>query len=336
MEFDVTEQPLQTSPPILSKLSRTEKFMYPNSIIVGATKAGTTSLFRYLADHPDVCVSSEKEINFFFRYRNNVNEQTLKKYESFFGHCPSSSKVQLEASPVYLSGGKWIAEQIQQIMPDSKIVFILREPVGRYVSHIKFWMAKTRNIPEGFGISEAIAQGLSEEFVLGEREKDTTWEQRATQLVRAGCYARSLAGYLEVIPPEQISVVFFEDLAKRPKEFTQSVCEFLGIDGSLYDDYPFTIENKTRIVKFKGLHQFTIGVNNKLQPILNRIPALRKAIRSMYFMLNRETKNNRIEFSKEELAPLADFYNKENKDLKALLSQTYPDLALPDWLKAAG
>ena len=58
--------------------------MLPNVIIGGTQKAGTTSLFRYLADHPSVCPSSIKEVDFFLKYNDEIDMGAVKEYESFF------------------------------------------------------------------------------------------------------------------------------------------------------------------------------------------------------------------------------------------------------------
>ena len=76
--------------------------MLPNIIIGGAQKAGTTSLFRYLSAHPFVCPSKIKEIHFFLKHKNVVNDESIKEYESFFSLCTLNQLIRVEASPLYL------------------------------------------------------------------------------------------------------------------------------------------------------------------------------------------------------------------------------------------
>ncbi|MEW6715877.1 MAG: hypothetical protein AB1345_00005, partial [Chloroflexota bacterium] len=95
--------PLSSNPDYIS--SEDEKRFL---IIAGTTRAGTTSLFKYLSDHPDVCAASVKETGFFLdadypnppptKYRA---EDGLSRYESYFSSCPEKP-VRLEATPGYL------------------------------------------------------------------------------------------------------------------------------------------------------------------------------------------------------------------------------------------
>ena len=70
--------------------------MLPNVIIAGTQKAGTTSLFRYLAGHPAVCHSSTKEVDFFLRHRGEIEDGVIKNYESFFPVVPQANRSALK------------------------------------------------------------------------------------------------------------------------------------------------------------------------------------------------------------------------------------------------
>ncbi|MHA1988690.1 MAG: hypothetical protein ACW98D_18860, partial [Promethearchaeota archaeon] len=86
--------------------------MLPNFIIGGVQKAGTTSLFRYLSDHPSICASSKKEVDLFVKHLDAKSVISLEAYKEFFSHCSNSNLMRLEASPSYLMNAKKIAENI--------------------------------------------------------------------------------------------------------------------------------------------------------------------------------------------------------------------------------
>ena len=123
-------------------------------IIGGATKAGTTSLYFYLADHPEICASNLKETRFFLdaeyplpaKYRL---EDGLDKYEKYFNHCQKQS-LRLEATPDYLYSPD-TPQKIKHSLPNVKMFFILREPIDRLTSWYRFAkvnnssIARTRN-----------------------------------------------------------------------------------------------------------------------------------------------------------------------------------------------
>lgn len=306
---------------------------YPNLLICGAVKAGTTSVFRYLAAHPEVCASSKKELNIFHANGGHLDKNTLNHYQSFFQHCADPGLMRLEASPAYFIGGDRIATKIDELMPDAKLIFILREPLGRYVSHFTYWTAKTDKVPPGVGISEFLAVGLDVELGNEKRSNIHDWSPKATRMIRSGRYEKYLSSYLNIISKDRICVVFYEDLACDPTSFMRQICDFAGIDADFYATFAFTVENKTRFVRFRRLHNLSVNINDKLEPFFNRFPLLRKGLRAIYYRMNPATKERDNIVDGADLSMLADFYKYENIKLRELLVETYPDLALPSWLQ---
>ena len=107
--------------------------MNPNLFIAGVPKAGTTSLFHYLALHPDVFPSSRKEPGFFHPFKIKDMDSNLEAYKKFFvGY--SGQKYAMEATPGYFYGGKESATAIDNYSPESKIIIVLSNPVERLFS----------------------------------------------------------------------------------------------------------------------------------------------------------------------------------------------------------
>lgn len=105
------------------------------ALIIGAMKCGTTSLFQYLAQHPQVAPSSPKEIRFF-----SLNENWQKGfnwYQTRWQWDPSRHQVALEASPSYaaLPRRPNVAERIAQVRADFRFIYLLRDPIERIESH---------------------------------------------------------------------------------------------------------------------------------------------------------------------------------------------------------
>ena len=115
--------------------------MLPNFIIVGAPKAGTTSIYRYLSKHPEVFMSSPKEINYFSidqiesqnLYYNYFKVKSLIEYEKLFDGVTNETAIG-EGSVSYLFY-KETPAKIKNIIPDVKIIILLREPISRAFSH---------------------------------------------------------------------------------------------------------------------------------------------------------------------------------------------------------
>lgn len=107
--------------------------MLPNFILCGAQKAGTTTLFNYLDQHPDICTPRGKEVHFFdWDSRYNMG---LNWYETQFDNC-DNNKVIGEASPYYMFLPK-VPKRIKKDLEDVKLIFILRDPIDRAYSH--YW-----------------------------------------------------------------------------------------------------------------------------------------------------------------------------------------------------
>ncbi len=106
--------------------------MLPNLVLIGAMKSGTTSLHYYLGLHPEISMSKPKEIDF-FSIDNNW-KKGIKWYESHFN---KSTKVRGEASTSYTKHPEFpnVPERMYSIIPNAKLIYLLRDPVERIISH---------------------------------------------------------------------------------------------------------------------------------------------------------------------------------------------------------
>lgn len=306
---------------------------YPNIIIAGPPKAGTTSVFRYLAAHPDVCVSSIKEIHYFENYLDDINSQTLLNYESYFKHC-SDQSIRVEVSPRYLQGGRPVAEAIYRTIPDVKIVFILREPVERFLSRYVSLMTKTERIPDEYHdlnklVDAALAHEQSEPDPLSPEI-----DEEIIEYLWQGCYTSFVNEYIEIFSKDNVGILFFDELAASPGVFMEKLCKFTSIDHYFYDRYQFAIENKTRVVKFAHLHKIAEKTNRKLERIQNRLPALRRMIKNFYYkLLNPEVKKGGSKLITDYARQrLNEYYLDKNRSLREMILNNYPGIELPAWL----
>lgn len=180
--------------------------MLPNLIIIGGAKCGTTSLYQYLRRHPEIWMSPEKELNFF-----TLNwHRGLDWYERFF---PLPMAVRGEATPRYtefplLPG---VPERMARVVGDAKLIYLVRDPIDRFVSHYTFDRA--------FGywrlpFDQTVAQLESTRFGV------------------KGRYWLQLEQYLEHFPAEQILVVDHHTLLSRRDETMRGIFRFLGVDES--------------------------------------------------------------------------------------------------------
>ena len=212
----------------------------PDFLILGAQKAGTTALYAYLRRHPDITGPSWKEVSFFDRH--------YVRGEGWYrGNFPNTLRARGlvgEASPSYLLH-PLAPERVQALLPDAKLIALVRNPVDRAFSHYQHEVAFGR---EPLSFEDALA--AEDERLRGEDERmrsDPSYFSRAWWMYtyRArGRYAEQLDRWLAVFPREQLLVMPSEDLLLEPERAHLRVLEFLGAEPRRLDSYPRVFERE--------------------------------------------------------------------------------------------
>jgi hypothetical protein len=179
----------------------------PSFILAGAPKCGTSSLWSYLRQHPDVFMPADKELFYFdFNYDRGVNW-----YEKQFeGHTDEHAVG--EATVWYM---RWstVPERMHALLPDVKLIFVLRNPIDRARSN--FWHDfRDGQYPFTMTFSEFIRSPI--------RDNRT--------IISSGKYADHFQRFEQYFDREQFLILLFEDLKERPTESLQRIYEFIGVD----------------------------------------------------------------------------------------------------------
>ncbi len=223
----------------------------PTFIVLGAVKAGTTSLYHYLSQHPDIQMSqwnwprffhldgeypdfdvlaakygpkhhleSEKRFRLMFPPRI---PRDVKAYESLW---PEGRKNQVrgEISPTYLYDAA-VPARIRKRLPNAKLIAVLRSPATRAYSH---YIMDVRN---GWEEISDFSKALPEEPV---EIDDFWWGWR--HYVRHGFYVDALKRFLQEFPPEQIKILIYDDYLASPQKMLYNIFRYLGIDSSFEVD----------------------------------------------------------------------------------------------------
>ena len=214
----------------------------PDFLIIGAQKAGTTTLHHWLAQHPDLEGSTPKELQFF---NQGIHQgQNVEDYQRNFKALGRRRKLFFESTPEYIYH-PGTAAAIAETYPDIKLIVLLREPVARAFSA---WIMYDRLIREnrltadGYGSFRPLEGNLLfEHFVKGrdhmpgfrecleiELALMDTGEGFEPALIRRGFYWAQLQNYYAHFPAEQICVLGMGELRDTPDHVLRKVCEFLG------------------------------------------------------------------------------------------------------------
>jgi hypothetical protein len=199
----------------------------PDFIIIGAAKSGTTSLYDYLMQHPNVFMSHIKEPCFFDEAV--AWDKGLDWYSSLF-NAANENQLCGEASTNYT---RWpqvqgVPTKIKKLIPNVKLVYIIRNPVDRAYSHyVHRW---TKEVHPGKPFSQDFFEYASTDPMC----------------IDSSMYAMQLDHFLEDFEKDQILVIVFEELLQKPGAVLTKLREFLCLKdiAPLRDQLPFSNENK--------------------------------------------------------------------------------------------
>lgn len=213
-------------------------------IVIGAQKAGTTSLFHYLRAHPEIALPADKEAPF-FSHDTMYYTHGWATYMSNLARYPAMSDPRRKwgtVTPHYMVGGVYqsnadasvrasydertVPSRIHERLPNVRLIAILRDPVERAVSHHR--MAVMIGL-ERRSFDEAIDDLLSPQMLDHARQ----YPDELTGYIAWGEYGRILEGYFDLFPRDQILVVFTDDLERAPAELMRAVQRFIGVTADL-------------------------------------------------------------------------------------------------------
>lgn len=203
----------------------------PDFIIIGAQKSGTTSLSYYLGQHPRLFRSCKKEVHFFDGGLNPEIDNFKKGREWYQSHFPlrmnlSENARVFEATPLYIFN-PLAPKRIYDLVPNVKLIAVLRNPTERAISH---YFHEKRKGREHRPVMEAM---LEEEDLLrpvvDNKDYKNNIFMRCSYKSR-GLYKQQIERFLEYIPKQQILVLSSEELFREPDNTLKRVFEFVEVD----------------------------------------------------------------------------------------------------------
>jgi hypothetical protein len=194
-------------------------------VVIGAQKAGTTSLWRYLEDNRGLRLPPDKEATFF---SEPAYPDGLRSYmRALFKDAPRGARLGT-VTPTYMLGARGVdvpelARRIRRTFPEVRLIALLRDPVERAFSAHRM---ATRADDERRSFGDAVREQL-EPRELERARRDPT---RTNSYVAGGEYGRMLVAYLECFPREQLLVELSTELERAPLEVVARACEHIGVE----------------------------------------------------------------------------------------------------------
>lgn len=213
---------------------------FPNFLVIGAEKSGTSSLYRYLEQHPQVSTGSIKEPLFFaaeggqlsypgpdgqtmYRAASSRTVTNIEDYEALFEDAPTGSAVG-EASPMYLYSPEAPA-RIRHHLPDARLIAVLRQPVDRaYSAFLHRVRTGTEPLTDFRAAFEDEERRLREGWGLGLHYRSR------------GFYHAQLSRYYELFDRDRIRVYLYEEFDADPVGVARDIFRFLGLDDAFEPD----------------------------------------------------------------------------------------------------
>jgi hypothetical protein len=291
--------------------------MLPDFLIIGAPKAGTTSLYHYITAHPNIFMTKPKEVNYFSG--SDISKQnlfyadfkinTLDAYEALFSSA-DLGQVKGEASVSYLFYNK-VAQRIWELIPSCKVIAVLRNPIERGYSHYL--------MDYKLGLVDLPYEDIV--FKRGAHKKLNLYHQ---QYVELGLYAQQLEKYFAFFPKEQIKIYTQEELKIDTVSVVEDLLDFLDV-------------NKIDLVESKVKHnQFSLPKNilihklyssvwlrNKLSVMLPY--SFRENVKKLLFK-----KGSKPVLSKAARAKLLEIYTPDILKLNKMIEQDVSIWIKPD------
>lgn len=204
----------------------------PDFLIVGAQKAGTTSLHRYLSLHPNIRGTTQKEIHYFDKWKRLEKDDYW--YEMHFKSLNYAKKMYFETTPCY-AYHHFVPKLLFDYKPTLKIIFVLREPIDRAYSAWKMskeWCETGKLKGKMLHGSNKILPfrdclDLEIESIENNIVVETNIDAEPT-FIRRGLYATQIERYLKYFRQDQMLILGFSDLIENPFATLDRICEFLG------------------------------------------------------------------------------------------------------------
>jgi hypothetical protein len=228
--------------------------LLPDFIIIGAAKAGTTSLYDYLIQHPDIYCALQKETFYFVNLRKRNWRLPYRSYFPTYFTKFSAEYIHKrkfltgEATPGYLFFPHCVAA-IHRVLPNAKLIVILRNPVDRAFSQYHFFKNRGKD-SHLLTFEDAIANEKTEFQKIGMSKQEYLYNFPRSSYLSRGIYVEQLENWFKFYPEEQFFICSIEEMSGNAQNTISKIYEFLDVENHILTD-----------LKIKNVGQYRDSIN---------------------------------------------------------------------------
>ncbi|WP_259086403.1 sulfotransferase family protein [Salinibacter ruber] len=299
-----------------------EQSLLPTFLVIGAAKCGTTSLHRYLRQHPEIFMPKKKELHF-FRREEPVDDEALQTYRHYF-EPGAEYAVRGEATPAYFHWPDQTISTIREVYDDKgtslRFILILRDPVDRMWSQ---YLHLRRNGTESRSFSEVVDAIDPEDRTMYRDWRRTYFQE--------GLYAQQMQSWLEVFDRKQFHVLLTRDLADDAPAALQAIFSFLDVDPAhdIDTDRQYNQASQPRSQLFQSVLSsppaWLYRATTALLPLRTR-RWIQQQIRSW----NQKPLDEKPDMPDEEQERVRWYYRRDVRELERLLDRDLSDWYTPN------
>jgi hypothetical protein len=279
-----------------------------NTILIGVQKAGTSSLYNWIVQHPEVYGPEEMK-DFHFFSNDKFYNQGIEYLAPYYNKV-SDEKMIMKGAVNYIFF-PFVVKRLYDYNPNLKFILILRNPIERAISSYNYFYKLG---VENLSFEEAIKREQIGKLKTVKEKSDFAY-------IEHGFYHKQILEYLKYFKDKQLKILIYEEVMKDKQTAIQDIYSFLDVDNSFIPSFDYL--NKTGKAKYRKINQFFFGKNKVKQfirPILHLTP-----IKYRIMFGNRIREINKKETdSKDQItfpSELRDIYNEDIKELSKLIGK---------------
>jgi hypothetical protein len=326
----------------MAELRAADGLRYPNLLIAGFLKCGTTSLAKYLSDHPDVARPVAKELYYLIdetsdlrsiqstinnsAFAAGTNGAAAPAYLDFFPDR-AGRRYAIDATPFYYSQDTAI--QYAQTHPDVRVIFMVRTPEKRLASSFQYFQNVLQEYPDGSfdAFAEALLDHGPKRDAYRARIKKPFFRKLFDDELEMGNYDKHISRWISAVGKDRVFIGQSEALGENPHRFMTRICDFLDIDDDFYRSYQFRLYLRSYRVRLPFVQKLGRKLARtdalrydrmtEFQGLFYRVPVewLRSVCDLAYGTIQRASSAK--PFSPEAMRQLRAYYDEANRALKA-------------------